>query len=1251
MATFKIKILLMIFLGLLIITNLYGFLSIDLMPIVYLKKGLQTTITLDSFFNCNWLNFWGLPLIVYVIYSTKEFITYYITSFIVNIFVLIVSNIDLNIDNLLYAFSLAGLSAIIGGLISLRKNKISISSNVFIELALLIIMLRFLGMIIIPTLYMGMTIVPTVNDAVAILIDSYLHIPRSINNYFYFINDYIKVGSLGYLFFFQIYSALSIMSAILIVLEYKYKTTRYYNNTLLYAILALIISLPLYFLFPIMGPKYFNILMEQAFPNMPNWMSHFGIIMRNNEYARNGMPSMHIGLSLFLFLNTRGFGLFTRSCFGIFFLLTALATLVLGEHYIIDWFGALPIIIIAMTLTALDIPLKDKYKIIINNTLFAIVWYMYLWKGMETINRINDCVGCSTANNSITISLYALIISAVSLFIFSYRQLNKLTDAFYINNKESFNEPSNILAEVKNYINNFAVNSTNQKLSLFFFFSGFAGLMYQVIFGKMLGTIFGSTSIAIYIVLATYMIGLSLGAWIGGKEKSNIPVLLKYAFCELGIALYCLLTPIIFPLIEYIYSSIAIHIQDNMTSLIVLRVVLGILGLIIPTTLMGMTTPILLKHFNQKKENSLSLAHLYTLNTLGAALGAIFSGYFIIQMLGIRNSILMTVFVNLLIGMLSIKMFKKENITFEKTEVYFNDFIKNIWLGFKDIKLPSHIEKTQEFKIGIFMLFCSGIVTMCLETLFIHGLAIVVGNSVYAFSIMLFTFLLGLGLGSIIGKNLIENNLIGKSIISLLQFILGLTIFISFNIFDLVPTYLSNFEGSNAITNFTQKESIRFLVCFIIMILPTICIGALYPLLMNYITQGRTNNDGENIIGVGMSINTVGNILGVFFGGLVLINLLGLANGLKLLTLCTMLLALLPVYKELLIKNNLIKIGLIIGLFFIPFQLDMNAVTNGANVYFTNQSRGEVVNYTESIDGGLTSVNKDIDHESKKEILTLLTNGKFQGNNSAEMYAQGGFSIIPMMHTVKNDKALIIGYGTGMSANIIEQNNFKNIDIVDLSSDIILLANKYFPSINHKVTEKQNVNTHITDGRNFLRLTNNKYDLISMEITSIWFAGASYLYNKEFYHIAKEKLSNTGVLQQWVQMHHMRPNDFLVILNTIRSEFKHVSLYYIGGQGVIVATNSDQAKEPIMGNIIDMNNNTRLTNIREVYGNDFKNILPTRLLSPIETNRLLTNVYGRNMGSFYSTDNNLYLEYNTPKGNAIREDTAAQILTLIKNKK
>ena len=169
-----------------------------------------------------------------------------------------------------------------------------------------------------------------------------------------------------------------------------------------------------------------------------------------------------------------------------------------------------------------------------------------------------------------------------------------------------------------------------------------------------------------------------------------------------------------------------------------------------------------------------------------------------------------------------------------------------------------------------------------------------------------------------------------------------------------------------------------------------------------------------------------------------------------------------------------------------------------------------------------------------------------------------------------------------------------------------------------------------------------------MEITSIWFAGASYLYNQEFYKIAKQKLNDDGVLQQWVQMHHMNPNDFNIILNTIRSEFQYVNVYYIGGQGIIVATNSEKHKDLNQNTLKNLNNNKALNEIRKYYEDDFKVIEDKKILNSESTDKMLLKIYGKNTNFFVSNDNNLQLEYSTPKGNALKFDTEKAIIKMIK---
>ena len=203
------------------------------------------------------------------------------------------------------------------------------------------------------------------------------------------------------------------------------------------------------------------------------------------------------------------------------------------------------------------------------------------------------------------------------------------------------------------------------------------------------------------------------------------------------------------------------------------------------------------------------------------------------------------------------------------------------------------------------------------------------------------------------------------------------------------------------------------------------------------------------------------------------------------------------------------------------------------------------------------------------------------------------------------------------------------------------MADKYFENINAHISRHPSVNMFYTDGRNYLLTQSQQYDLISMEISSIWFAGAANLYNREFYELANQRLRLQGVLQQWVQLHHMRPIDFLYILGSVRSVFNKVWIYMSGGQGIIVATNSD----------VNENTEEALTRLlRNKIISDIKiESLPNSLLAGPEKIDALLKCYDPALRFLVSTDKNLYLEYATPKGNAIRGDSAPVLIDMLSN--
>lgn len=1218
------KILAVLFL----LTSLYGLISYQLMPLYQLivsanRFNLESLITGKSFL------FLNIVLFVIFLLEPKKISLFILSSFLFNLILIKIIGKEWEI---FYSLNMAGLTVVSAFIMEYKKN---IEKRNLYNYGLFISgVFMLFGYLTVTTLSFMIYILPSAYDTKALFIDNFYHIPKATNQIFYFFNDYIKTDGYIEQFFFTIYSMLSLAIFLLAFWEYTNKGKRYFINTLSSLSILFIIGASAYILFPIMGPKYLQLSLQMADNKSIVHYIHNSLL--NSIYARNGMPSLHFGLSLILLLNSHGLSIFKRFFFTVFFILTAMATVILKEHYFIDWIGAMPFVMLTLLFADKKLNWNTKKYLLLFNLINLVIWYAFLWFGIELNESVWNCLDCSSFNISMSIELYSISLLTLFNLIYSYKKLYLLGNKYSLNHSNVMvgEELKSIFISAKNLL-----NTDKKKLSFLFVLSGFSGLIYQIVFSRMLANIFGSTSITVSIVLATYMIGLSIGAFISTKNESKVPSVLRYALCEGLVSFYCALTPIIFIAVNKVYIYLANDNIENVFLTIALKFILSLLALILPTVLMGMTTPILIKEFNQNN-NGISFANLYSLKTLGALLATIISGYFIIELLGLKNTIYMTVLLNLFISAYAISIYKKNN----NSDKLVNKYIKDFFLDFKELfsKSTKKIDKNYQYNISKAILFVSGMLTMTIEIVYTHSISIVIGNSTYGLSIILCLFLLGLTIGGFIGKKMIEKIETNFKILSILEISLGTFLTISYFLIDLVPGYFGTFSQSEKIATFESRELLKFSFGFIIMIIPAILSGLIYTISMDCLNKSQTTDN--NVMGTGIFINTIGNVIGIFLGSFYFINQLQIQNSFKVLTLSALIVGLLLSVsnKKVNKKITITSIILIITFVCIPYQMNMNAMTSGNNIKFTSSTYGNPIEYHESIDGKLTSVNKA---QINKEIIkTLLINGANQGNDSAESIEQEGFVIAPILQLNNRNNALVIGYGTGITTKAIYDSKFKNIDVVDLNSDILNLSDKYFKSINDNVREKKNVKTYISDGRNYLKLTNKQYDLISIQINSLWFYDASSVYNKDFYEIAKQKLAIDGVLAQTVQLKDMNPNDFNIIVNTIRNQFKYVSVYYIGHKVIIVATNSEKNKTWSSTSIEDLNDNKNLSQLKSYYGNDFNNVVKNRILNYEETDKMLLSIYGKNVNYFTSTDDNLYLEYKTPKTNVLKIDTETIII-------
>ena len=762
----------------------------------------------------------------------------------------------------------------------------------------------------------------------------------------------------------------------------------------------------------------------------------------------------------------------------------------------------------------------------------------------------------------------------------------------------------------------------------FFIFSGLSALIYQVYFMKKISLIFGSTALAVTTVLAAYMFGLALGSYIGGKIADRVKSPIRvYAYAELLVGVLLLVSPMLFAWLENLYVSIGKSGNLTLWNLTGIRILFSLPVILLPTLAMGTTLPLLIKYLTTGSNRIIgNLSRLYSANIIGAALGTFIATYLLLPNFGMMATIAIAILINLAIALAALRLGKRFPLLSSAIdESAMPEAEDASWHLFSPAALNI---------VLIISALLLGFVSFAGEVVWTHLLAMIVGNSVYAFGVMLIAVLVGLAIGGYIAGRVLLDQRRKLAAVSILQFGIAGLFLLQLLLWDKIPVYMQHLWITAV--NFPQREFVRFAISFTMLILPTLAVGLTFPLLASlYATNLKTLGTR---IGRISFFNTSGNILGTLVMGFFLLPLLGsfkasiviailaVANGFLLFSTW-------PGQRKIIAGGGLLLLFAAIVFWMPPWNL--TNLSLGTNVYFVRQHNGTVIDSWEEKDGGFTTITEEKIPGMEKKKITLWTNGKFQGDNLPEMDAQFRFALYPIIFTKKHERALIIGLGTGVSGRVVQQSGFKDIEVAEISPGIAAAAKKYFSEENGYLLDQKNVTLRIEDGRNLLLLNPKPYDLITMEISSVWFAGAASLYSVEFYELAKKNLTQDGIFQQWVQLHHISPYDVLVTIATIRHVFPHVCLFFGGSQGVIVA--SQQPLQIPFRKLSEYNRVQQSHFVKSIspYQNVFC-LLGEQLLGERGIDLFLASYlkkFGSELRDLTSNDNNMFLEYSTPQGN------------------
>ncbi len=728
-----------------------------------------------------------------------------------------------------------------------------------------------------------------------------------------------------------------------------------------------------------------------------------------------------------------------------------------------------------------------------------------------------------------------------------------------------------------------------KKLLILFFLSGACGLIYEVLWVRMLGLVFGNTIYAVSTVLAAFMAGLALGSWYFGKyiDRSTSP-LKVYGMLEAGIGIYCILTPILFMIIQKIYISLgATQVTAGPILLIFL---LGFITILIPTALMGGTLPVLSKYFvGQTEDIGSNVGILYSVNTWGAVLGAFATGYILIMLLGVEGTLYVAAATNLAIagvvfllakGVAPLAMRQREtSVVTPKIS-------------------PPSLLTTRYSLLVLIAIGLSGFTALTYEVVWTRVLSMVLGSSVYAFATMLCAFLAGIALGSMIYAKFSGGRTLQgaketqaeacdyhtRSIVNFgfIEGGIGVSVLLLIPIFGILPfTFLKIFKAVGQ--NFVGFQFFQFLLAFGVMLVPTTLFGATVPLACKIYSGSRQKAVG-NSVGNVYAANTIGAILGSILAGFVFIHLIGLQKTITIVAMINIGLAILLLNFGLVAgrsevgnKERRLKPAATIVTYFLLFfsisyatlvpQWNKKIIASGIYQYAPDYLRESSLNpkkegeiWKRKMEGKEMLFYKEGTHftvavqKHQSGVIGLSIDGKTDASNNfqGDMITQLLSAHLPLLLHPNPEDVLVIGLASGVTLGAVTRwEDVKEIDCVEIEP-VMIEASHYFDEWNNKSLEDKRVKIIINDARNYLLTTKKKYDIIISEPSNPWITGCAPLFTKEHFELVKSRLKPDGVYCRWVQIYNMRPQDYKVIINTLSSAFPDISIWNASGGDTLI---------------------------------------------------------------------------------------------------
>jgi len=657
--------------------------------------------------------------------------------------------------------------------------------------------------------------------------------------------------------------------------------------------------------------------------------------------------------------------------------------------------------------------------------------------------------------------------------------------------------------------------------------SGCAALIYEVVWFQLLQLVIGSSAVSLGVLLGTYMGGMCLGSFL-------LPCVVRarrhpfrvYAGIELGIGTCGILVLFGVPLLDRLYPAIVVAGSAG----ILLRGAIAAMCLLPPTLLMGASLPAMARWIRSSSAGVSRLGFFYGGNIAGAVLGSILAGFYLLRRFDMAVATYVAVAINLIVALTAMVLARVAPYELAPYEL-----------------APFEREPEAEMHPGVarpggawavyVVIGLSGLCALGAEVVWTRLLSLMLGATVYTFSIILAVFLAGLGVGSSAGSVLARRSRSPRVMLGICQFLLaGAAAWAAYTISVLIPR--SGFDPTIPANPLLVVRMDLLRAAWAI--LPAACLwGASFPLALAALATARKDDDSGALVGQTYAANTVGAIAGSLGFSMILIPNLGTQPAERWLIALSAVAALIALAGRVKIAMLAASIAVAMLLMATVRPVPWLAMAYGRRMNQYVETAGKPLYIGEGMNASI------VVSELTSGARYFHVSGKVEATTEPfDMRLQRMLGHIAALFAAQPESVLVVGFGAGVTAGTFTlYPGAKRIVICELERLIPPATTQYFKRENYDVLDDPRTRVFYDDARHFILTTQEKFDVITSDPIHPWVKGTATLYSKEYFEMCKRHLKPGGVVTQWVPLYESDPETIKSELATFFEVFPHGTIW------------------------------------------------------------------------------------------------------------